>query len=336
MNAIAIALPRLFIRLGYLSFRCFDGFVAALGGVVLAATLLPCQGGSALAFGLMGKLAIASLFFLQGARLSRTAILNGITHWRLHLMIAATTFLVFPSLGIATQTAMPEALPPLLWSGLMFACALPSTVQSSIALTSIARGNVAGAVCAATASNVCGILLTPILFGALASLRGGGGFNLAGLSGIVLQLLMPFIAGHLSRPRIGHWAEQNRSVLAITDRVSILLVVYTAFSGAVVHGIWTRLPVSVLESLGLTVALLLAATLSIAIMASRAIGLSASDEAAVVFCGSQKSLISAVPIASALFSGSTVGMLLLPIMLYYPMQLVIGAGLARWYGKADG
>jgi sodium/bile acid cotransporter 7 len=307
-----------------------DGFVLSLFGTLLAATILPCQGVSAQIFHTAGILAIGTLFFLQGARLPRDAVLNGLTHWRLHLFIASTTFVVFPLIGLTLARWFPGALPDSLWLGVLFICALPSTVQSSIALTSIARGNVAGAVCSATLSNIAGIMLTPLLFGAMSRLRSNG-FELSGIWQVMLQLLVPFIAGHLLRPWIGQWGERNRSILAITDRGSILLVVYTAFSGAVVLGVWDRLPWMLIATLGVVVAVILGAILLIVIGGSRALGFDRSDEAAIVFCGVQKSLVSGVPIANALFPASAVGLILLPIMTYYPMQLLISAWLARRY-----
>src|SRR5215469_8453866 len=127
MTAIAASLPRFVIRIGQLSMLCFDGFVLALGAVVMIATFLPCHGASAQLFGLLGKVAIAALFFLQGARLSRAAVVAGMTHWRLHLMIASTTFLLFPLLGMMMTALFPSALPHMLWLGVLFACVLPST-----------------------------------------------------------------------------------------------------------------------------------------------------------------------------------------------------------------
>lgn len=310
-----------------------DGFLLSLIGVVLTATLLPCDGQAARVFGALGSLAIASLFFLQGARLSRDAIVNGLTHWRLHLATASTTFVIFPLIGLGLKGLFPTALPPLPWLGVLFACALPSTVQSSIALTSIAKGNVAGAVCSATMSNVAGIFITPLLFGAMARLHGGL-LDAHGIWHIILQLLVPFAAGHLLRPWIGAWAARNRAVLSVTDRSSILLVVYTAFSAAVAHGIWNQLPVRTLGILAFVMVLLLAAGLLTTIMASRALALCTEDEVAIVFCGSQKSLVTGVPMASALFSAASIGPLLLPIMIYYPLQLVVCAWLARRYAAA--
>ena len=311
-----------------------DGFVMALVGVVLTATLLPCRGTGAYAFHIAGIAAISALFFLQGARLSRDAVLQGMTHWRLHAAIGATTFVLFPLIGLSLLAIFPELLPRPLWLGVLFVCALPSTVQSSIALTSIARGNVPGAVCAATVSNIAGIAIAPLLFGAMSNLHGGG-IDLRGVSQVALQLLLPFSAGHALRPWIGKWAERNRKLLSVTDRSSILLVVYTAFSGAVVRGIWQQVPPMTLGVLALVMFLILALVLLSTLLTSRALGLNPNDEAALVFCGSQKSLVSGVPIASALVSGAAIGPILLPIMLYHPMQLVVCAWIARRYAQSE-
>jgi sodium/bile acid cotransporter 7 len=159
----------------------------------------------------------------------------------------------------------------------------------------------------------------------------GGGIDFAGVWQVGLQLLVPFAAGHLLRPWIGLWAERNRTVLSITDRSSILLVVYSAFSAAVVRGIWRQVPPARLLELALLMIVLLGFVLLVTRLVSRSLGLGPSDEAALVFCGSQKSLVSGVPIANALVSGAAVGPMLLPIMLYHPLQLIVCAWLARRY-----
>jgi len=297
-----------------------DGFILALVFVLLAATLLPCQGEGARWLSLLGKCAVGALFFLQGARLSGQTVLNGVTHWRLHLFVGAATFLVFPLFGLGLLTVFP------------YLCALPSTVQSSIALTSMARGNVSAAICAATLSNVVGVALALLLFGAMSHLHGGGID-----AGAVLQVgmqLLPFLAGHLLRPWLGAWAERNRKLLSITDRGSILLIVYTAFSAPVLRGIWQSLPPATLAALALVMAGMQASVLATIISTGRALGFDRADEVALLFCGSQKSLVSGVPIANALASGAVLGPLLLPIMLYHPMQLLVCTWVARFYLRA--
>jgi len=309
-----------------------DAFVMALAATVAAATIVPCHGLGAVVFHVLGFLAIATLFFLQGARLSPEAIVAGMTNWKLHTCIAGTTFVLFPFLGSMAIVLMPHAFGRPLALGILFLCALPSTVQSSIALTSIAQGNVAGAVCAATASSLMGLVLTPLLFGLMSHMRGGG-VDLSSMWQVFAELLLPFAVGHLLRPWIGAWTARNKRLLAVTDRGSILLVVYGAFSAAVTHGIWQQLPPTVLGMLALIVATLLAIALLITSVGARGFGLDHADEVAVVFCGSQKSLVAGIPIASVLFSGPMLGVVVLPIMLYHPMQLVVGAWLARRYAK---
>jgi sodium/bile acid cotransporter 7 len=305
----------------------------ALAATVAIATVVPCQGLGASVFHVLGFLAIASLFFLQGARLSPEAVLAGMTNWKLHAGIAGTTFVLFPILGSVIIVLMPHAFGRPLALGILFLCALPSTVQSSIALTSIAQGNVAGAVCAATASSLMGLVLTPLLFDLMSHVRGGG-VDLSSMWQVFAELLLPFALGHLLRPWIGAWTARNKRLLAVTDRGSILLVVYSAFSAAVTHGLWQQLPPAVLGTLALAVAALLVIALLVTTFGARGFGLGHADEVAVVFCGSQKSLVAGIPIASVLFAGPMLSIVVLPIMLYHPMQLVVGAWLARRYANS--
>jgi solute carrier family 10 (sodium/bile acid cotransporter), member 7 len=311
-----------------------DGFIVALAGVVLAATILPCRGASALAVQIAGMFAISAMFFLQGARLSRDAILNGMMHWRLHVASGAATFILFPILGLGLIAAFPNLLPGPLYLGVLFVCALPSTVQSSIALTSIARGNVPAAICAATISNITGIVVTPLMFSAMANLHNGS-IELMGTWKVATQLLLPFLAGHLLRPWIGAWTARNRGVLAITDRGSILLVVYGAFSAAVVRGIWQQIPPVLLVLLLLVMSVLLSVALLYIRLTSGLLGFDREDEAAFVFIGSQKSLVSGIPIANALIPGPAIGPILVPMMLYHAMQLLICAWIARRYAAGE-
>lgn len=322
----------LIFRAAHRHLRWIDGYTTALAGTIALASVLPCERETARIFHALGTVAITSLFFLQGARLSRTSVVHGMTNWRLHAAIGITTFGLFPSLGLTLLRLFPDLLPRLLRLGVVFLCVLPSTVQSSVALVSIARGNVAAAICAATVSNLAGIVLAPFMFGALATLHGHG-INLNAVRSVALQLLLPFATGHLLQPWIGSWAARNRRLLSMTDRGSILILVYTAFSVAVTRGIWQQTPPVILLALALILTLVLLTVLLVLAFAGRALGFSSADKAALMLCGSQKSVATGVPIAITLVSGAVIGPILLPIMLYYPMQLVAGAWIARFFGQ---
>jgi sodium/bile acid cotransporter 7 len=310
-----------------------DSFTVLLLCSVALASVLPCQGQAAEVFGNITTVAIGLLFFLHGAKLSREAMLSGLTNWRLHLLVLASTFVMFPLLGLAMKPLSGTVLPPDLYVGILFLCTLPSTVQSSIAFTSVAKGNVAAAVCSASASNFVGIFVTPLLVGTLIAQGAAapGGSTLDAVLSIVKQLLLPFLAGQFLRPWIGAWVDRNKPMLKIVDQGSILLVVYTAFSESVNEGLWHKLSLPTLVGLGVLCCVLLAIALGLATWASRRLGFSREDEITIVFCGSKKSLSSGVPMAKVLFAPGALGMVILPVMLFHQIQLMVCAVLAaRW------
>ena len=309
-----------------------DGFIAALLATVLLASLLPCHGAAASLAAIATTAAIAVMFFLQGARLSRDATIAGLVHWRLHVAILAATFIIFPAVGLCLRLAMPAMLSPPLWLGVIFVCLLPSTVQSSIAFTSIAGGNVAAAIVSATASNLIGIVATPVLVGALLSLHGG--ISAAQIRDIALQLLLPFLAGQALQGRIGSWVRAHKAWTTISDRGSILLVVYTAFSAAVVDGLWQTLSLGQLAAVALVDALLLAVLLTLTATASRLLGFDRADRITILFCGSKKSLATGVPMAKVLFAAKLAGLAVVPLMIFHQMQLMVCAVIARGLARS--
>ncbi len=313
-----------------LPFLVPDNFTLALIGTVLLASFLPCRGETAVAVNALTNVAIGLLFFLHGGKLSREAVVAGATHWRLHALVLVSTFVMFPLLGLALKPLLAPLVTPALYMGILFLCTLPSTVQSSIAFTSIARGNVPAAVCSASASSLLGIFITPALVSLIVTNHAGtSGSGWHTVAAIVMQLLVPFIAGQLLRPVIGPWLDRNRRVLRFVDQGSILLVVYTAFSAAVNEGLWHHLPLGALAGLFVINALLLAAALAITTLTSKRLGFNREDQITIIFCGSKKSLASGIPMAKVIFASQAVGAVVLPLMLFHQMQLMVCAALAQ-------
>lgn len=311
-----------------------DTFTILLVFSVVLASLLPASGSFADHFGVATSLAIALLFFLHGARLSTDIVIAGVLHWRLHLFILLTTFAVFPLLGMAFGLLPKSILPQPLYLGILFLSVLPSTVQSSIAFTSVAGGNVPAAICSASASNVLGMFLTPLLVGLLFSAGGHGGFSSDVMEKILLQLLGPFVIGQILQPWIGDWVRSKKKILAPVDRGSILMVVYLAFSKAVVEGLWQAFSLrDIAVVIGLDM-LLLALVLTFTTRGSRLMGFNKPDQITITFCGSKKSLASGVPMASVIFAGQSTGAIVLPLMLFHQIQLMVGAMLAQKYSAA--
>lgn len=312
--------------------RLVDPYIALLLATVVLAMLLPASGGVAEGFDWATKVAVGLIFFLYGARLSTREAVDGLRHWRLHLAVVACTFAAFPLLGLASRGLVPYVLTPQLQSGLLFLCLVPSTIQSSIAFTSIARGNVPAAICAGTYSSLLGIVVTPLLVAGL--IGGNAGLSADGLLGICSQLLAPFVAGQLLRRWIGGFLTRHKKVLGYVDRSSVLLVVYTAFSEGMDQGIWGQVTVWRLLALLAVEALLLAVMLSLTWHGTRRLGFVRGDRLAITFAGSKKSLAAGLPMASVLF-GAQAGLAVLPLMLFHQMQLIVCAYLARrWADSA--
>ncbi|MFG2830186.1 bile acid:sodium symporter family protein [Streptomyces sp. NPDC048434] len=304
-----------------------DGYILALMGTVALAALLPASGPAATVAEGTSTGAVTLLFFLYGARLSTREAMAGLRHWRLHLTVLAATFVLFPVLGLAARGLVPHVLPPALYTGLLFLCLVPSTVQSSIAFTSLARGNVAAAICAGSFSSLVGIVVTPLLAGLV--LHGdAGGFSAGSLLSVVCRLLLPFVAGQLLRRWISGFLTRHKKVLGYVDRGSILLVVYTAFSAGMVEGIWHQVSTLRLLCLLGVEAVLLAVMLTATAYGSKRLGFPREDRIAITFAGSKKSLAAGLPMASVLF-GAQAGLAVLPLMLFHQMQLMVCAVLAK-------
>ncbi|MFS2222159.1 bile acid:sodium symporter family protein [Pantoea sp. B65] len=311
-----------------------DPLMVKLIITVLLASFLPARGDFVVFFHWLTTAAIALLFFMHGAKLSREKIIAGSSHWRLHLWVMFSTFVLFPLVGLLFTWWHPVDIGEDIYTGFMYLCILPATVQSAIALTSLAGGNVAAAICSASASSLLGVFISPLLVHLVMNVHSDyAGGSLGQIGNIMLQLLLPFVLGHLSRRWIGGWVEKHRGLIGKTDQTSILLVVYSAFSEAVVNGIWHRVGVTTLLFI-LAVSLgLLLIILTINLLAARLFGFNRADEITILFCGSKKSLANGVPMANILFPAAAVGIIVLPLMIFHQVQLMVCSIIAQRYKK---
>ncbi|KKC38773.1 membrane protein [Devosia epidermidihirudinis] len=309
-----------------------DPYLLILMATMALAAVLPVSGEGAKVFGVVVNLAIALLFFLYGAKLSPRVVWEGISHWRLQGLVFASTYLIFPLLGLGVAFAARNVLAPELVTGLVFLSVLPSTVQSSIAFTSIAKGNVAAALTSASLSNLSGVFITPVLVGLLIS-QGNVGIDTSSIVSIGLQILLPFILGQIARPFIGNWLATRKKLTSLVDRGTIILVVYGAFSEGTVEGIWSAVSLDELAWMLVFCAVLLALIMGITAALGRLLKFDRADRIAILFCGSKKSLATGIPMAGILFAGPTVALIVLPLMLFHQLQLFVCAILAQRFGN---
>ncbi len=303
-----------------------DPFLVLLVATVGIAVVLPARGAAAAVVDVATTAAIGLLFFLYGARLSTGEVVGGLRHRRLHTTVLVATFVLFPLLGLAAGLLPAWLLPAPLAAGVLFLCCLPSTVQSSIAFTSPAGGNVPAAVVAASVSNVLGVVLTPLLAALLLSTVGG--FSASTLADIGLRLLAPFVAGQLARPLIGRRVQRHRRALHVVDRGAILLVVHAAFGAGVVAGTWGELTPAAVAGLVVVDAALLGVVLAVTALGARLLRFDEPDRTTILFCGSKKSLAGGLPMAGVLFAGHAVALVVLPVMLFHQLQVMVCATIA--------
>ena len=306
-----------------------DRYMALLFATVLAGAFLPASGAVAEGLRFVSFWAIAVLFFLYGAKLSTASIAAGLTNWRLQGGVLLVTFVAFPILALILAALAGPVLGPVLAAGIVYVGCLPSTVQSAITFTSLARGNVAGAVCAASISNLVGVVLAPLLVAFLMATDGEVDIHADAMWKIVQQILLPFFAGQLARPLIGKVIERHKALVTLYDRGAILLIVYVAFSAGTVGGIWSAVGPAVMAVLVAVILVFLGLAMAASLALGRLAALPEADRTTLFFCGSTKSLATGLPMAGLLFAGQEVAMIVLPLMLYHLIQLMLCAALAQ-------
>ena len=302
-----------------------DPLVVLILSALLLGLLLPARGTAADVLDVLRTAAIVLLFFLYGARMSTEEIRAGLRNWRLQGSMLAATYVAFPVLGLLVQLLPDTLVAPEVKTGLLYLSLLPSTVQASIVFTSVARGNVAGAITGATLSNLVGIVLTPLLVGLLLARTGGVGNP----AGILLQLLLPFVVGRLLHRRIGPWVRAHARLTRVADRGSIVLIAYASVSVATVSGAWAHVTWVAVVVLVLVCAVMLASMLVLTWTGGGRLGLDRGDRIALLMCGSKKSLATGLPMAAVLFSPTLAASVALPVIVFHQLQLATCAVLAR-------
>ncbi|MFM2485275.1 bile acid:sodium symporter family protein [Celerinatantimonas yamalensis] len=304
------------------------GMLIAIG----LAILIPHWGSSVgpLHLNIVTQYGIALVFLLHGIALSPKDIRQGMSNWGLHIYTQAATFVLYPLIwllfGHYFQTLMPQ---PLAY-GFCYLLVLPSTISSSVAMTAIAKGNIPGAIFNASLSSVLGIFLTPLYVKLFIGLSNGHMDIEQTVLHIAYMLLLPMVLGQLLRPLIGEWMRRYKSITGKLDKFVILLIIFNAFSDSVIRGIWHDFELSTLLLAIVLCCIILTVVMLILFFVAKWIKFNDEDFAAGLFCGTKKTLAAGVPMAKVIFGASPIlGMLLLPIMLYHPIQIFVCAIIAN-------
>ena len=311
-----------------------DRFVALLISMILLAYWLPGLE-KIIPLEQISKIGISGIFFFYGLKLSPEKMKQGISNWRLHLIVQLSTFLLFPILVLLVLPFIQHEEHFTLWLAVFFLAALPSTVSSSVVMVSIARGNIPGAIFNASISGLIGILITPLWIGIFLEARVGS-FDLGQtLLELIIKILLPVILGLILHRFWGQFAERNKQYLTMFDKTIILIIVYKSFSNSFSSGVFDGISHANLLVVSAGVIALFFIIFLMIRFITRKWGFSREDEITALFCGSKKSLVHGTVFSSVLFAGmSSAGIFLVPIMIYHAFQLFyISIVAQRYHGE---
>ncbi|SJL83846.1 bile acid:sodium symporter family protein [Vibrio palustris] len=306
------------------------GMMAAIALAVFTPNLGKTDG--ILHLDVVTSVGIALVFFLHGLGLSPQAIKAGLSNWKLHIYVQLATFAAYPLLWVIFGNQFLAFMPAPLAFGFCYLFSLPSTVSSSVTMTSVGKGNVPGAIFNASLSSIIGVFITPALVEAFMGLQGADMNFWEAVLDIGKLLLIPMIAGQLLRPYLVAWMTRHKAIVGKLDKYVIILIVYNAFCDSMINQIWTQFSPSLLVlSIVVCVVVLIVMVHGIQ-WGARLCGFSMPDEVTAIFCGSKKTLAAGIPMAKVIFaSDPNLGMILLPIMLYHPLQIFYCAIIANRY-----
>ena len=314
-----------------------NGFILALLAGVLLAVLFPHLGAreGPLRAGLLSKAGVMLIFLLQGLTLKTRELAGGVRHFRLHAFIQGWIFLgsalVLAGMGLVlTILGLGE-----LAHGFLFLALVPTTISSAVAFTGAAGGNVPAAIFNATLSNIWGVFWVPTLsvlvFAGGQELQGG----LVGplLLKVAWLILAPLLAGQILRPFVCRrgWFQAAAPRFKYVNHAIILFIVFAAFSQSILSHAWEGVGAG---ALSLLLALIVLAVLLIhggTWISSKWVTPDRPDRITALLCGSQKTLAAGAPMAVAIFGGGpqlahvNLGLLLLPLLCYHPLQLFLAA-----------
>ena len=313
-----------------------DTFVIALVGAIVLAFFWNAPGtyNGAVTLHDVANYGVSLIFFFYGLKLSPEKFKEGLSNWRLHVVVQAATFIAFPVIVLSLMSLFGTNGNKLFWIGAFYLAALPSTVSSSVVMVSIARGNVPSAIFNASISSLLGVFITPVWMGIILSSNGANYDITNVVLKLALQVLLPVVLGSLLHPRFGTFAERNKVSLKVFDQSIILLIVYTSFCESFANRMFAGHSIAEIFILGMAMIALFLLIYGIITLVSRLLNFSTEDHITAVFCGSKKSLVHGTVMSKVLFPGiSGVGVILLPLMIFHALQLVAASIIAQKFDR---
>ncbi|WP_054953756.1 bile acid:sodium symporter family protein [Flaviflexus massiliensis] len=312
--------------------RRVDPFIVAILLAFAVGLFWPAPDGVRDGIAVTGDILVAILFFLYGLRLRTSEVLDGLTNLKVQGLIFVSTYVVFPIVGLALHPVLTPVLGDGFANGFLYLAFLPSTIQSSVTFTSIARGDTAAAVCAATFSNILGMFLTPLYVLVFMNIDGA---SAGSLTTVLTQLLLPFIIGQILQVWFGDWIRRYPKPLKIYDQGTVVVIVLAAVLDSTAANTWDGVTILQITIIILLSCVLLAGILSFTWYSGAWFKVKRAGRIAILMCGSKKSLATGLPMAQAIFPASLIGPIAVPVIIFHQIQLLVCAIIASRLGRED-
>ncbi|RCW92310.1 bile acid:sodium symporter family protein [Winogradskyella arenosi] len=308
-----------------------DKFVLSIIAVISIAYFFPQWGiaSSKIPINTISTIGISFIFFFYGLKLSPAQLRSGLKNWKLHLLVQSATFLLFPLLVLLFRPFIQNQEQEVIWLAFFFLAALPSTVSSSVVMVSMAKGNIPAAIFNASISGIIGIVITPLWMGLFIT-QNQSDFDFTEIYiKLIVQIILPVILGLFLQRFLGEFSRRHSKKLTLFDKSIILLIIYKSFSESFYNNIFSGIALLDLLFLFIGVVALFILIFYLTGWLSKALKFSAEDQITAQYCGTKKSLVHGTVFSKILFGQmSTIGMLLLPLMLFHATQILIISVLA--------
>ncbi|MGJ8731739.1 MAG: bile acid:sodium symporter family protein [Cellulophaga sp.] len=315
-----------------------DKFVLFIIAVITVAYFFPQWGAkdSLIPINTISSVGISLIFFFYGLKLSPSKLKAGLKNWKLHILIQASTFILFPLLVLLVRPLLQSQEQETIWLAFFFLAALPSTVSSSVVMVSIAKGNIPAAIFNASISGIIGILVTPLWMGLFVT-SDQASFSFVDIyTKLIVQIILPVVVGVLLQRYLGDFAQKHSSKITLFDKSIILLIIYKSFASSFNDKIFST--VSMLDLVLILLGVLILFTIayfSTGFIASK-LNFNKEDLITAQFCGTKKSLVHGTVFSKIIFGNmAVIGIVLLPIMLFHAIQILIISVVATKLAKRE-
>ncbi|MEN8743496.1 MAG: bile acid:sodium symporter [Lentimonas sp.] len=274
------------------------------------------------------KVGVTLIFFLLGLSIPSAQLGKGYKPVRLHGFVLIWNYVGFPLVTGGLLLVLGQFIADDFRLGFWLLAIMPTTIASAVAFTDLAAGATSNAIFAAVLSNVLSVLIVPIVAMCLLSVQTGVTIELTPLLiKIFLLILLPLLVGQVFQKFTIRVATAIAPIRKPLSSAIILFIVHAAFAQSVESNALSQYALGDFMGISIFTVILLLLVNALVWWSCRFFKYSRAQGIAAFYCASQKSLATGLPLAVMILAATpTLGdsaLLVIPMILYHPLQLVL-------------